>query len=250
MRQPRWSAVVILLALACVARGADDRVIRYADNALTVQVTKAPVGEVLDEIMRQAGAQLRGEPRNAGDVTVDFDDVPVQEGLHRLLGDQNFMLVYAGDGHLRAVRLLGGPLAPGAHPPGAAPAPPQAGPTDISSLIANHPPVPVTGPLQQAVGGGMATLPQLTQLAVHHDDPTVRSAAVRAVVTTFEMDPTLRSAVVSQIGSTDDAQLTMMLRGFAGERAEEVAMQVLSQARASEIRVKASSVLQKLRAGS
>src|SRR5437764_2093252 len=100
MPHPRASAVVILLTFAGVARAADERVIRYADNALTVQVTKAPLGEVLNEIVRQAGADLRGEPRNAGDVTVEFERVPVQEGLHRLLGDQNFMLVYAGDGHL------------------------------------------------------------------------------------------------------------------------------------------------------
>src|ERR1051326_6738180 len=104
MPQRRAFAVATLLALACSARAADERVIRYTDNTLTVQVTKAPLGEVLDEILHQAGAQLRGAPRNTGDVTVDFEDVPLQEGLHRLLGDQNFMLVYAGDGHLRGVR--------------------------------------------------------------------------------------------------------------------------------------------------
>jgi hypothetical protein len=248
MLQPRAFAVVILLALACSARAAGERIIRYTENTLTVQVTKAPLGEVLDDILRQAGAQLRGAPRNTGDVTVDFEDVPLQEGLHRLLGDQNFMLVYAGDGHLRALRLLRGPLAPGAHAVTAA-GPPQAAPTDLPTLVANHGPVPVTGPLQDAVGGGMATLSQLTQLAVHHDDPTVRSAAVRAVVSTMEADPALRAALIEQLKSSDEAQLTAMLRGTAGDRAEEVAMQVLTQARAAEIRVKASSVLQKLRAG-
>ncbi|HLY39010.1 MAG TPA: hypothetical protein VKU61_13290 [Candidatus Binatia bacterium] len=249
MSQPRAFAVVTLLACACIARAADERVIRYSDNTLTVKVTKAPLADVLDEILRDAGAQLRGAPRNTGDVTVDFEDVPVQEGLHRLLGDQNFMLVYAGDGHLRGVRLLGGPLAPGAHAMTAA-GPPQAAPTDMGTLIANHGPVQVTGPLQDAVGGGMATIPQLVQLSVHHEDPTVRSAAVRAVVSTMEADPALRAALIEQLKSSDDVQLSAMLRGAAGDRAEEVAMQVLTQARASEIRVKASSVLQKLRAGS
>jgi hypothetical protein len=249
MSQPRAFAVVILLACAGIARAADERVIRCADNTLTVQVTKAPLGEVLGEILRQAGAELRGSPRNTGDVTVDFADVPLQEGLHRLLGDQNFMLVYASDGHLRALRLLGGPQTAGA-PPTAPAAPPQPAPTDLPTLVANHGPVPVTGPLQDAVGSGTATLAQLAQLAVHHDDPTVRSAAVRAVVSTMEADPALKTAVVEQLKSSDDAQLSAMLRGAAGERAEEVAMQILTQARASEIRVKASSVLQKLRAGS
>ena len=95
----------------------------------------------------------------------------------------------------------------------------------------------------------MATLPQLVQLSVHHEDPTVRSAAVRAVVSTMESDPALKAAVIEQLKGSDDAQLSAMLRGTAGDKAEEVAMQILTQARASEIRVKASSVLQKLRAG-
>ena len=248
MLLPRAFPVVALLAFACIARAADERVIRYGDNALTVQVTKAPLGEVLGEILRQAGAQLRGTPRNTGDVTVDFEDVPVQDGLHRLLGDQNFMLVYAGDGHLRALRLLGGPATGGKPPTGPAGPPPPA-PTDLPTLVANHGPVPVTGPLQDAIGGGMATLPQLVQLSVHHEDPTVRSAAVRAVVSTMESDPALKAAVIEQLKGSDDAQLSAMLRGTAGDKAEEVAMQILTQARASEIRVKASSVLQKLRAG-
>src|SRR5262249_40764501 len=103
---------------------------------------------------------------------------------------------------------------------------------------------------QEILGGPTAGLPQIAQLAVHHDDPTVRSEAVRTVVTTLEVDPTLRAALVERLNATDDTQLSTMLRGAAGDRAEEVAMQILTQAHAAEIRVKASSVLQKLRAGS
>jgi hypothetical protein len=251
MPQPRALAVVAALAIACGAHAADERVIQYGDNALTVQVTKAQLDEVLNEIMRQAGAELRGSPRNAGDVTVAFERVPLQEGLHRLLGDQNFVLVYAGDGHLRVLRLLGGPVAqtPGSRPP-AAGAPARPASTDLASLVAGHAPIPVSGPLEEAVGGPTAGLPALIQVATHHEDPTVRSAAVRALVTTLEADPALRAAAVDRLNSTDDAQLSTLLRGAAGERAEEVAMQVLTQAHAAEIRVKASSVLQKLRAGS
>jgi hypothetical protein len=255
MRHPLVRAVAVLaLAAACAAAAAEERVIQYADDFLTVRVTKAPLGEVLDEILRQAGAELHGQPRNSGDVTVAFERVPLAEGLHRLLGEQNFMLVYAGNDQLRTVRLLGGPLAPqapGAGSPAAGPpVRPKTTPTELTSMVAGHGPVPVSGHLQQVVGNSTAGLPQLVQLALHHDDPTVRSEAMRTVMSTLEADPALRTAIVEQLNATDDAQLSAMLRGAAGDRAEEVAMQVLTQARAAEIRTRASSVLQKLRAGS
>lgn len=255
MRPPVVCAVVVALAIVSGAGAADERVIKYAHDALTVRVTKVPAGEVLDEVLRQAGAERRGELRNTGDITAEFEDVPLPEALHRLLGDQNFALVYTYDDRLRTVRLLGGPLgpqAPGARPAAAAaPAPPgRPQPTDLTSLVAGHAPVPITGHLQEAVGSPQAGLAQLIQLAVHNDDATVRSEAMRTVVSTLEQDPATRAAIVEQLNATDDVQLTAMLRGAAGERAEEVAMQVLTQSRASEIRVRASSVLQKLRTGS
>src|SRR5205814_7193923 len=105
------------------------------------------------------------------------------------------------------------------------------------------------GHLAEVVGAPTASLPQLFDLGVHHDEPQVRSEALRAVVSTLDLDPTLRSALIGQLNTMDDAVLSSMLRGAAGDHAEEVAMHVLSQARASEIRVKASMVLQCLRAG-
>lgn len=255
MPHPLARAVAVLaLVGACGAGAAQERVIQYADDFLTVRVTKAPLGEVLDEILRQAGAELRGQPRNPGEVTVAFERVPLAEGLHRILGDQNFMLVYASHDQLRRVRLLGGPLAPQAAGPAPTaagpPARPKTTPGELTSMVAGHGPVPVSGHLQQVIGNPTAGLPQLVQLGLHHEDPTVRSEAMRTVMSTVEGDPALRAAIVDQLNTTDDAQLSAMLRGAAGDRAEEVAMQVLTQARAAEIRVRASSVLQKLRAGS
>jgi hypothetical protein len=242
---------VLALVVAWTAAAADEYVIQYADDLLTVRVTKAPVGDVLNEILRQAGAELHGQLRNSGDITVAFDRVPIQEGLHRLLGDQNFMLVYASNDQLRRLRLLGGPLgppAPGQRPPAAGPL--NASSADLASLVAGHAGIPVSGRLQAIVGGPTAGMAQLVQLAIHHEDPAVRAEAMRAVMSTVESDPALRAAVVDQLKGTDDAQLSAMLRGAAGDKAEEIAMQVLTQARASEIRVRASAVLQKLRAGS
>jgi len=87
-------------------------------------------------------------------------------------------------------------------------------------------------------------------LSLHHGDPAVRAEAVRTGMATLEAEPELRSAVFSEVNNADSAFLSTLLRGSASEQAEDVAMQVLRDSRAAEIRVKALSVLQRLRAGS
>ena len=105
-----------------------ERVVQYAKDALTVRVTRVPVDEILGQLGKQSGAEIRGEVRDRHEITAEFEDVPLPEALHRLLGEQNFALIYGDGGRLKTVRLLGGPLAP--PPPSAAPppvAPPQPG---------------------------------------------------------------------------------------------------------------------------
>jgi hypothetical protein len=254
MRSPAAAARVLLVLAVVLAAGAgraDERVIRYEKDALTVRLTNVPVAEVVDEIGRQSGAQIRGQVRAAREITAEFDAVPLPEALHRLLGDQNFALIYGDDGRLAAVRLLGGPLAPPPPaPPPPAQTPPQTASSNLAALVARHEPVPVTGRLAQAVGATSASFQQLFDLALHNEDATLRADALRAVVGALEADPALRSAVVGELNNVDDGALGSLLRSAAGEHAEEIAMQIMTQARASEIRVKASSVLQKLRAGS
>jgi hypothetical protein len=248
----RLTAVVVLLGTAVSVAATEPgsgRLVEYAKDALTVRLDKVPLADVLADIGQQSGAEIRGTLRESREVTAEFESVPLSEALSRLLGDQNFALVYGKEGRLRAVKLLGGPQEGGVSitpAPAAPPAVTQA-PTDIRELLANHPPVPVHGRLAQALGTSSATLQQLMELGLHNEDATVRAEALRAGVQTLEGEPVLRQAVIGMLNSFDDAALGSLLRGAAGENAEEVAMQVLTQSRAPEVRVKASSVLQKLR---
>jgi hypothetical protein len=249
-RPPACATAGLALAALLAARDAraDERVIQYDKDALTVRLTNVPLSDVIDELGRQSGAEIRGQVRAPRDVTVEFDAVPLPEALHRLLGDQNFALIYGDGGKLAAVRLLGGPqAAPSEKPPTT---PPQTASANLAALVARHPPVPVTGHLAQAVGNSAASFQQLFDIALHNEDAGVRGEAVRTVVGALEADAALRAAVVGELSNVEDTALGALLRGAAGEHAEEIAMQIMTQARASEIRVKASSVLQKLRAGS
>ena len=115
----RLQAVTAALALATAfgARGAAapgesaGQVVLYRQDALTVHVVKAPLAWVVEEIGRQTGADIRGELREQREVSADFEASPLPDALHRLLGQQNFALVYGRAGGLRAIKLLGGPQA-------------------------------------------------------------------------------------------------------------------------------------------
>src|SRR5262245_34445678 len=178
----RIAAVLCALALpAGSLRAADEppagaaetppgRVITYRDDALTVRLSNVSVTEVLDEIGRQANAEIRGGVVNERTVSTEFEAVPLPEALHRLLGDQNFALVYGDGDHLRAIKLLGGPQQvtkppgmPGAPPTPAAPAKPNNAVATLLGLVASHPPVQVGGKLAQVLGSSMVTLPQVLE---------------------------------------------------------------------------------------
>lgn len=253
-------ALVVLVALlaAGAARAdsdAQERVIRYAGDTLTVRLAKVAVTDVLDEVGRQAGAEIRGTVRTPRDVSVEFDAVPISDALHRLLGDQNFALVYGHEGQLKSVRLLGGPLNGSvARPPPnpameALAAATSPGTANVMEALAKHGAVPIAGHLGDALGGQRATLFQLLDLSTHHADPTVRAEAARALIAAVDTDPVLRTNVLSQLNTMDDAALAEYFRNSAGDNAEEVAMQILSSARAPEIRSRATAVLQRLRTG-
>jgi len=253
---PARRLVLALLAAVLAAsagrsdEGAPERVIRYERDLLTVRLTSVPVTDVLDELGRQAGAQIRGQVRDLRAVSVEFEAVPLADALHRLLGDQNFALVYGNEGRLKSVRLLGGPKAAvaAAPAPAAAPAgqPPAQG---IMEAFGKHARIAIAGHLGEALGGQDASLLQLFDLSVHHADPTVRAEAARIVIGTIDTDPSLRASVLAQLNAMDDAALGAFFRSMAGDNAQEVAMQIMTTARTSEFRSKASAVLQQLRSG-
>ena len=252
----RLALAVLAAALAAPGarsdEGAPQRVIHYEGDRLTVRLAGAPVTDVLDELGRQAGAEIRGQVRDPREVSAEFEGVPLAEALHRLLGDQNFALVYGNEGRLKSVRLLGGPqtAAAAASVPAAA-APPAGQPSapGIMDAFAKHAPIAVGGHLGEALGGQQASLLQLFDLSVHHADPTVRAEAARIVIGTIDTDPSLRASVLAQLNAVDDAALGALFRSMAGDNAQEVAMQIMTTARTSEFRSKASAVLQQLRAG-
>lgn len=228
---------------------ASAHVVRYDDDVLTVRLRGVPISEVLQDLAVQSGAEVRGQVREPRDVTAEFDSVPLPEALSRLLGDQDFALVYGNSGRLKAVRLLGGGDAVSVHVPATPPGqrPPFPGP--LPALIDGHAPVPVTGAVADALNSDVASFRQLLELALQHSDATVRAEALRTGLAAIEADRSLYVAVVAELDHTDSAVLASLLRASASEHADELAMLVSQGPHAAKFRLMATSVLQRLRRG-
>jgi len=231
------------------SEGDEERVVRYANDHLTVRLARAPVGEVLDEIGRVSGAEIRGQP-NPREVSAEFEDVRLPDGLQRLLGNQSFMLKYGEKDRLVAIDLLGGSMTapPAVSPAGARPTTAQARLLSLQEAWRRHPLVPLTGALATALGTNAASVDQLVNTALHNDDAGVRQEALRTALNVVESDATLRDGLRATISTVDDAALGASLRGIAGDRAEELVAYVMTQAPAGDLRMKAVSVLKQLRA--
>jgi hypothetical protein len=233
--------------------------VTYRSDQVSVHLEKAPLEDVLAELGRVSGAEIQGMPRESRDITAQFDEVPLAEALHRLLGDQNFMLTYGDGNRLRRIELFGGPQAPSEMSPtspaagSAGSRSPAAGSTIpqslgvAMSLLERHPPVPVTGRLAAALGGDTATFRQLFDAAMHQQDPGLRTEALRASLSAVEADADLRGRLLTVFAGVDDVTLGQALREIAGPGAEQIANHVASQAQTGELRSKALSVLQSLR---
>jgi hypothetical protein len=252
------AAALLAIALGGIPALAEEappgHLIRCENDALTVRLVRVPVWDVLAEVGRQTGAEIRGQPRDPREVTAEFDAVPLPEALNRLLAGQNFALVYGDGGKLRAVKLLGtstgtatavNSLLP-AVPTTTIPAAPIS-PLMLVQLFERHPPIPIAGKLRDAVGTDTATFMQLIDVGLHNEEPLVRLEAIRTTIQAIESEPELRAGLLGAVGGMDQTEVVGIIRSAAGDRAEEITMNIASQARNTEVRAKASTLLQQLR---
>ena len=233
--------------------GASPRLVEYHDDRLSVHLEKVPLADVLSELARISGGQIRGELRDQHDVTAEFRDVPLSDALHRLLGNQNFALVYGRSGELRAIRLLGGPQTGAPKPPAVASLMPTTtlspSPGNLLTLFARHAPLPVSGRLAEAFGSNTATFEQLLNASLHNDDPAVRAEGLRVFIGGVEGDAELKNAVMGSLGAMDDQQATALVQSIAGEHASEFIAGVVTRTRDGSLRTRGSIILERLHNG-
>jgi hypothetical protein len=247
------TAALLLLALAGTVRAEDaaPRVVRYANDALTVRLTNVPVNEVLDEISHQSGAEIHGQLAGARAVSADFDAVPLPEALHRLLGEENFALVYGDKGNLKAVKLLGeARITTAAMRASVTTTTVGFEPEEKMLDYLQQPiPIPAGSRVSRLIGAPTAPLRQVLETGLRAEDAATRADTVRAALQAIEGEPRIRAAVAQAMGNLDDASAAALLRGVAGDHADEIARLVAGQTKITALRNKANSFLGMLSGG-
>jgi hypothetical protein len=81
------------------ARGGNQAMLIHFDRGrLTVKLREAPIKTVLEEIGRRAGIEIAFPGSLTENISMEFDNLPLEEGLRRLLKGKNSAFTYlAGD---------------------------------------------------------------------------------------------------------------------------------------------------------
>src|SRR5947199_3434995 len=236
---------VLMAAFPPTGSGAGDesspRVLDYRNDRLTVHVQEVPLAEVVTEIARQGGADLRGKVCRHSDVSAAFEAQPLGAALERLLGEQNFTLRYGPDGQLRVIQLLGQPEARASSStpavPTAAPLRPTPGfPVGLQGRVATDDRQPPGVPHSSSPGlsarakGGTAKRRQgpvgaegapavLGAFARQADGGAQQAGADEQPLTGADLEQRMRRTVLNSLQAMDDATLATFLDTPEGRRA-------------------------------
>ena len=96
----RWMVVVGVAAALGAGRARAESapvVARFADGRLSVSATDASLEDVVREVARVVGAEVKGTVATPRQVTIALDEMPLEEALRRVLGDQPYSLRYDRD---------------------------------------------------------------------------------------------------------------------------------------------------------
>ena len=229
------------------------RVIEYRDDKLTLRGENIPVEDVLGEITRQSGAEIHGRAPAIDNVSADFERVPLNEALQRLLGE-NFTLRYGDDKRLKTIELKGGPEE--ARRP--APTPSEFKNADEATDVPaawmrayrafdGRAPVPVSGKFAQLISGDNAGWDMVVNTAYAFPDRKVRDQAVRDGLRAFENNPELRAAVMETIGTMDETDLANFTLHNCKWMCDQLVKNIARQATDRYIRTRALALLRQLR---
>jgi hypothetical protein len=240
---------LFILALAVAALGATPidatPTVQYADGRITVDLRDADLAEVLAEITRQAGLDVRGTV-TAQRLSIRLEAVPLADALSRLLRGQSFVLTYDRARGLKGVRFLGSSTARWeVAVPEATASTPEG--EHSGSQAASNPPVPVKGLLADALGADVTDFATIMGVALMSGDARLRDDALRVGLGVLDAEPELRDDVLQRLDGLDDAFIADWLTEVARDHAEEVARQTARMARSRPLRRRAAAVARLLR---
>lgn len=194
------------------------------DNTLSVEIEDAPLGEVLKELARQAQLKVYlGESRAAEKISAKFDNLPLEEGVKRLLKGKNYTFTYD-----RPATANGRPGAPRL--------------AEIRVVSTDSAPLEISG--EAAVPPAEKSLEDLARKALQAPEPADRMDALKSLYERGKGEE-YRSTVASALRDKDqevrDVALELVLQGVpvSTETLKEMALGDASP----ELRIRAWNVL-------
>lgn len=234
------ATLVFVSAVAGVGTAADPQTqplrVEYRKDALSVHAGGVPLSTVLAEVSRVTGCRIVGLVEEARDVTADFDGVPVEDALRRLLGSQPFATRYHQD-DLAMIELVD--RGKGGEPVIVYPTPARDASPDKPMTM------PLSGVLATRLGAPSAPITQVATLALGDQDASMRSAATQAIVAAIDANPQLRDEFIAVYGRMADEALVHMSQTMPG--ASDFFEYLSEHTQSKELREKAGSVLRTLR---
>lgn len=244
-------------APAAPAPAAAAQTVTWANDTLSLRVDKMPVADLLQQITKQTGAELKGRPVTDREISLQFDGLSLEESLHRILGSQNFTLRFAANGSPSVIELLGGPEAPVQQAKDTSPAmgitpnpdrpalPPRLG---FPRTFPSRRQLDLPEVLQKVVGSKSATFDQTFDIATLHKEALTRAMASQVVLSQIERDRRVRRSVLSAMAKLDDATLENFRGTVEGERVHDLLEFLSVHAREPSLQHKATIALDRFQA--
>jgi len=244
--------------------------LRYQDDRLTADVSHMSVHALLAEIGRQSGARIRMEGVADREVSAHFARLPLADALRRILGEENFTLVYgrntgsaAGSARLREIQVFGdgrtgvttARLGSGGSPPPAAGA---AGDPSIaaggmmmqlSRVLEKHGEIqlPPGSSLAATLGSERASFHQLVGLAMRDGDRQLRAEAAEVLAGVFDSDPDAHALLAAPgDAALDPEMIASFVRASGGPHAEEFLGDIAQHLRTPALRAKVNQIRARL----
>ncbi len=102
------SVIAVLIIFPINAFGEKNH-LQYTDETISADLKDVPVKNIFDELNKEKGIWCEGETQLLKkNISLKFDDLPLAEGIKRMLKSFNYALIYNKSGELNGVVIIDG----------------------------------------------------------------------------------------------------------------------------------------------
>lgn len=95
-----FMGILVILTLLPSTTLADSYTCKFdpVKRLLTIRAERVPLSKILESIAREAAIEITPSPQSEETVSIQFSDIPLEEGLRRIMRKINYALIYEKEG--------------------------------------------------------------------------------------------------------------------------------------------------------